>query len=64
MNTTGKKKKSFAFVCDNKNTLIYIKILWKSMLFSMFLFVVCANNAIFATSKQTRRHTRRPPQRQ
>ena len=51
MNTTGKKKKSFAFVCDNKNTLIYIKILWKSMLFSMFLFVVYANNAIFATSK-------------
>lgn len=64
MNTTGKKKKSFAFVYDNRNALIYIKISRKSMLFSMFLFVVYANNTIFATSKQTRRHTRRPPQRQ
>ena len=44
MNTTGKKKKSFAFVYDNRNTLIYIKISRKSMLFSMFLFVVYANN--------------------
>ena len=47
MNTTGKKKKSFAFVYDNRNTLIYIKISRKSMLFSMvFRYIHLTNKTL------------------